>query len=195
VTATRFPARERLLETADALFYAEGIHSVGIDRLLAESGVAKATLYQHFRSKDALVVAYLERRLSRGQDRLDTALAAWDAHRPAAPPAERVVAVFELLAQWMTDPGFRGCPFINAAAEHPEPGSPVLRTVLEHRARTRARFRELAEPLPGEDPAALAAVLLALYDGALVSADLGDPREAAATAVPAVRRLLAGHLP
>src|SRR4051812_34118147 len=108
--------RERLLEAADRLFYSEGIESVGIDRVIAEAGVAKGSLYYVFGSKDELVRAYLE-----GRD------AAWHEHlegelkRRYRTPRTRLVGVFEVLAEGCAEPGFRGCPFINASAESPGP--------------------------------------------------------------------------
>ena len=110
----RTSPRDRILETASALFYAEGIHAVGVDRVVEESGVAKATLYQHFRSKEELVAACLRQRS-----------AEWRRHvaEPillrAGDPASRVAKVFDALSRSLSMPDFRGCPFINAAAEFP----------------------------------------------------------------------------
>jgi AcrR family transcriptional regulator len=181
----RPPVRERLLLVADELFYAEGINSVGIDRLLAEAGVAKASLYQHFASKDELVAAYLQRRLDLAQSVLDRRMA-----DVTGTPAERIVGFFELLGAWMTGPAFRGCPFINAAAEFPQADHVVRQVVVAHRTRTLARFRKLIADLEPEDPDALAWSLMLAYDGALVAADLGSGEEAGRAAVATVRRLL-----
>src|SRR3954471_1305237 len=110
------PARRRVLDTALALFYAEGIHAVGIDRIIAEAGVAKATFYHHFPSKDDLVCAYLREQIGA-------------VRRHAVPrgetPEEKIVAVFEAIGEVTCRPGFRGCAFINAAAEYPDPDHPV----------------------------------------------------------------------
>jgi AcrR family transcriptional regulator len=181
----RPPVRDRLLAVADQLFYAEGIHVVGIDRLLAEAGVAKASLYQHFSSKDDLVAAYLQRRLDLGQDELDRRMA-----QVEGTSAERIVALFEILGKWMAGRAFRGCPFINAAAEYPQAGHPVQKVIAEHRARTLARFRALVADLGTDEPEALAESLMLLYDGALVAADLGSGRRAGRSVVTTVRRLL-----
>lgn len=179
------PARERLLAVADELFYAEGIRAVGIDRLLVEAGVAKASLYQHFASKDELVAAYLQRRIDVNQAYLDHKLAEVEGG-----PTDRIVAFFEILGRWMTGPGFRGCPFINAAAEFPQATHPAHRAVKDHRARNRARLLELAAARPGDDPETLVTTLMMLYDGALVAADL-DSADAASHALAfAVRHLL-----
>jgi AcrR family transcriptional regulator len=181
---------ERLLTTADRLFYAEGIRSVGIDRVLAESGVAKASLYQHYGSKDALVAAYLARRVDDWHGFLDAAI-----ERSDDAPAAQLLATFELLAAWMTEPGFRGCPFINAAAELPDPAHPGRAAVADHRTRTRARFVELAEQMGVAEPDELGASLVLVYDGALVAADLGSPDAAAATLLRVVRDLVEAAAP
>src|SRR6478752_1232625 len=106
-------ARERLLQAADQLFYAEGIHSVGIDRVIEHAGVAKASLYKHFGSKDELVRAYLDRRHAARQLRITEMLGRYDA------PRDRLLGVFEVLADISARPGFRGCAFVNASAEAP----------------------------------------------------------------------------
>lgn len=164
-------ARDRLLEVASRLFYAEGIHAVGVDRVIAEAGVAKATLYAHFASKDELVAAYLARHslwwAAAVEERLGPA-------RPApAAPTPRALAAFDVLAERAATPGYRGCPFINAAAEFPEPG-PVADQIAAHRQRVRQTFSELIAPT-GENPELLA-VIVALYDGAMSAAYLDrDP--------------------
>lgn len=176
-------ARDRLLAAADTLFYEEGIHAVGIDRLLKEASVAKASLYQVFASKDELVVAYLRQRTAWGREHVDRALA------EVQDPVERLVLVFVCLSRWMTSEQFRGCPFINAAAEYPQPEHPVHREVLRDRAERRARFTALVAALPAKDAAGLTEVLMLLYDGALVSADLGDSAAASQALVSTVRAL------
>lgn len=161
-------ASERLLEVASRLFYAEGIHAVGVDRVIAEAAVAKATLYAHFASKDELVAAYLARQ--------STWWAAAVAERAATgsrstPPA---LAPFDVLAERAASRGYRGCPFINAAAEFPGPG-PVADQVGRHRRRVRATFADLAGGADGDR--GLVDALVALYDGAMTGAYLdGDPR-------------------
>src|ERR1700760_139707 len=108
----RIPARERLLAAADELFYEEGVHSVGIDRVIERAGVAKATLYSAFGSKDQLVRAYLAARHAATRDRMTRELAA--RYRT---PRERLLGVFDVLGELFGEPGFRGCPFISACAE------------------------------------------------------------------------------
>src|SRR4051794_1140020 len=101
------------MTVASALFYAEGIHAVGIDRIIAEAGVAKATFYHHFVSKDELVRAYLVEEYQRQRDALEAV------HRAAADPRAALLGIFELLVDNAANPRFRGCPFTNAAAEYP----------------------------------------------------------------------------
>lgn len=177
---TRVSARERLLETADRLFYAEGVQTVGIDRILEESGVAKASLYKHFGSKQALVAAYLERRHAAIAGRIALATAA------AATPRERILAVFAAQARAYARPGFHGCAFAAADAEA-EPGGLVDTTVQQYRAWLRDLFRDLGRDLGAWDPEALAVQLQALYDGAALAArsgaDVSDSIRAAVVAV------------
>src|SRR5919109_551056 len=99
-------ARRRVLDAASALFYAEGVHAGGIDRIIPAAGVAKATFYNHFPSQDQLGRAAIEQ-------------------LPERPPRETIFAVLDLIARAARQPGYRGCPFINAAAEYPDPASPV----------------------------------------------------------------------
>src|SRR5215475_4412727 len=104
-------ARDRLLAAADELFYDEGIHVVGIDRIIEQAGVAKATLYSTFGNKEGLILAYLQARLERRQARTNAAIAA------ARTPRDRVLAVFDVLHAFVNDPRFNGCADINASAE------------------------------------------------------------------------------
>ena len=123
-SARRTPAAVRILETAERLFYAHGIGRVGVDTIVAESGVAKATLYVHFRTKDELVAAYLASRSRRQRERLEPLLS------DDAPPGDRVLAAFARRAESLASPEWRGCAFINASAEYPEPGG-----IARHRRR------------------------------------------------------------
>src|ERR1700712_3065240 len=109
----RRPAMERVVATANRLFYEEGIRAVGVDRITAEADVSKATLYTHFRTKDDLVVNYLRDRSREWQDFVRGELP-----QRGATPDERILAIFDLLGEWFVAPGYRGCPFINAEAEY-----------------------------------------------------------------------------
>ncbi len=167
VVVTAPSARQRLVEVASRLFYAEGIHAAGVDRVIVEARVAKATLYAHFASKEELVAAYLERQsawwVAAVEERADS---------PGGLLA-RALAPFDVLAERAARPGYRGCPFINAAAEFPEPG-PVADQISRHRRRVRDTFADLLDRTD-EDPGLLD-VIVALYDGAMTGAYLDrDP--------------------
>ncbi len=178
-------ARERILATASRLFYSEGIHAVGVDRVIAESGVAKATLYAHFTSKEELVAAYLAQASDEWQQWMRTSL-----ERAALPPGESVLAVFDLVGERFQAPGFRGCPFINAAAEFPGPGR-VTERIDAHRTRVRDLFAGLARSAGAAGPESLADTLTMLYDGAMISAQLDGRPAAARDAREVARGLLA----
>jgi AcrR family transcriptional regulator len=175
-------ARRRVLDTATRLFYAEGVHAVGVDRIIAEARVAKATFYNHFPSKDELVRAYIEE-----QDRLGRAAVA---RLPDQPPRQVVFAIFERIADAAREPGYRGCPFLNAAAEYPDPASPVRKAVDDHRRWNRDLLRELLAADGHRDPAGTADVLVVLGDGLLVSGELDDPNQLASLTRDAVTRVL-----
>ncbi|HVY38908.1 MAG TPA: TetR/AcrR family transcriptional regulator [Polyangia bacterium] len=166
-------ARERLLAAADELFYREGVHTVGIDRVIERAGVAKASLYSTFGSKEELVLAYLHGRADRRRQRVLAAIAAHDS------PRARILAVFDVLAARVAEPDFRGCAFVNALAEG-EPGDSRLRRACDElRQWTGRLFASLARDLGAADHAALGRQLMLLYDGAVVGASMDrDPRVA-----------------
>ncbi|MEU7895862.1 TetR/AcrR family transcriptional regulator [Nonomuraea sp. NPDC049152] len=174
-------ARARLLTAANELFYAEGVHSVGIDRVIEHAGVAKATLYSAFGSKDGLVRAYLQARHTATAERMTRELEArYDT------PKERLVGAFEVQGLSFTEPGFRGCAFISASADAP-PGGVVEQAAQDYRTWLRDLFFDLAQQAGAKDAKALAQQLVLLYDGAGISAWLDrDPSaESAARTVAA----------
>ncbi|MER5647504.1 helix-turn-helix domain-containing protein [Streptosporangium sp. NPDC002524] len=180
-------ARSRLLDTATRLFYAEGIHSVGIDRIVAEARVTRATLYRHFPGKEDLVLAYLNQVDLAMRGQADEALAA------GLPADGTLRAIGESIAQGIGSPGFRGCAFLNAAAEYPDPESPVRKAVLAHR---RWFLETVTEPLAriretGAEPAARHFVML--RDGAMAAGCLFDPALICETFLHGVDRLLRVH--
>ncbi|MGK5532443.1 TetR/AcrR family transcriptional regulator [Streptomyces sp. URMC 129] len=178
-------ARERLLATASEIFYAEGIRAVGVDRLIATSGVTKATFYRHFPSKEDLVLAYL-----RGWD--EAVRAQVEAAETALSGPRKVVdALIQGLADEVCGPGFRGCPFLNAAAEYPDPRHPVRRLVAEHRAWFRGAVAALLRGCGHPRPDAAAASLVMLRDGAMVGGHL-DGEETRETLVRAARDAVGG---
>jgi AcrR family transcriptional regulator len=182
-TVEHSPARERLLAAADELFYAEGVHTVGIDRVIERAGVAKATLYSIFGSKDELVRAYLRRRHLASRENMTRRLASYPT------PRERLLGVFDVLGQSFARPGFHGCAFVNASAEA-RPGSPAEEVSDEARAWVLSLFSELAQAAGADDPGALAGQLAMLYHGATLAARMDRDLAAAATARAAAATLL-----
>ncbi len=176
------PARRRLLDTASRLFYAEGIHAVGIDRIIAEACGAKATVYKHFPSKDDLVVAHIEEQDRQGR--------AYVAALPARPPRAMIAAMLGRIGEAATDAGYRGCVFLNAAAEYPHPASPVRRAVDARRAWYRDSLQELCAASGDPSPTMTAGLLVALSDGLLEGAYLDDPASVPSLIEEAIARLL-----
>lgn len=187
VTIKKPPVRDRLLAAADELFYAEGVHTVGIDRVIDRAGVAKASLYSAFRSKEALVRAYLEAQHERRRVRLLHSLATYE------DPRERLLGVFDVLGEMATEPTFRGDAFYNAMAESP-PGGAVQEVSDTTRAWTRGMFTELARDAGVRDPDGLTAQLMVLYDGAMAGARMDRRPRAAADARAIAATLLAAQL-
>jgi AcrR family transcriptional regulator len=175
------PARRRVLEAAGALFYAEGIHAVGIDRIIAEAAVAKATFYHHFPSKDDLVCAYL---------REQSDLVRQSTVPVGDTPEDRILSVFESLGEFTCGPGFRGCAFVNAAAEYPDPRHPVRLAVADHRAWFLGVLRDLLTAARCPDVERTATMLVLLRDGLVVSGDLDDSAENRALVREVVSRVL-----
>ncbi|WP_328453438.1 MULTISPECIES: TetR/AcrR family transcriptional regulator [unclassified Amycolatopsis] len=162
-------ARARLLSTATRLFYTEGLHSVGVDRIIAEASVTRATLYRHFASKDDLLVAYLS-----AADQAIRAQA--EAARAGGGAAADVVrAVARSIADGIRSPGFRGCAFLNAAAEYPDPAHPVHQAVLAHRQWFLDTVTELLAQTGETPPEPAARHFVMLRDGAMAAGCLTDP--------------------
>jgi AcrR family transcriptional regulator len=176
------PARRRLLDTATRLFYEGGIHAVGIDRIIAEAGVAKATFYNHFPSKDELVVAYIEE-----QDRLGRAAVA---ALPKQSPRKMIAAIMGRISEAVVAGGWRGCPFLNAAAEYPDPTSLVRRAIDARRVWYHDSLRDLLAADGDPSPSVTASLLVAVSDGLLESAYLDNPETVPALVREAVARLL-----
>ncbi|MFF3026680.1 TetR/AcrR family transcriptional regulator [Microbacterium sp. NPDC057944] len=165
------PARTRLIDAATHLFYEEGIHAVGVDRIIDEAQVTRATLYKQFGGKENLVLAYL-----RNEDELLRAMFA-DAGAAVSDPDELLEAVIAGIAADIRDRHTRGCPFINAAAEYPDADGAVRALIAEHREWFRSTLQSVAEGAALERPADAAASLVLLRDAALVGGYLdGDER-------------------
>jgi AcrR family transcriptional regulator len=183
-------ARDRILDTAFRLFYARGIRAVGVDLIIAESGVAKATFYKHFPAKDQLVVAYLDKVDGIWSAQLHEAAAA------AGPaPADQLVGLFDALGTACRRDGYRGCAFINAAAES-QPGTPVHDRTVAHKQSVLAWVRGLAAEADARDPDSLARSLTLLLDGGLAEGALSADPTAPEAARDSARALVAaatGH--
>lgn len=176
--------RDRLLATAQRLFYGEGINGVGVDRVLTAAGVTRATMYRHFAGKEGLVVAYLEAEDSAIRGYFEAAA------RERGTPPEMLERVVDGIADDAIRYHTRGCPFINASAEYPDPASPVREVVRRHRAWFRATLEALTTAAAVPDPGPAAAMLVQLRDAMLVGAYLDDADQAAGTFRSAARRLL-----
>ncbi|MFK0160858.1 TetR/AcrR family transcriptional regulator [Streptomyces sp. NPDC090493] len=181
----RSPARERLLSTASRLFYTEGIRAVGVDRVMAEAEIARGTFYRHFEGKDDLVRAYLETTDQDIRDRIGAA------REEIADPSVFLQAVAAGIGEELCGAGFRGCPFINAAAEYPERDSAIHQAVLTHRAWFHQVLKDAFEQDGAADAARSADAMVAMRDGAMIAGYLGDPRQANSTLVHGVAALLA----
>jgi AcrR family transcriptional regulator len=179
------PAKLRILLTADELFYDEGIRSVGVDRLIAESNVTKATFYKHYGSKDRVIAAYIGYRHRRVAANFADRLAA----RPAA--ADALLATRDAVLEQIAAPGFRGCPFINAAAEFSDPEHPVRVAVRAHRdwyaEVIEGLTRSLGHPMPGD----AADELVLARDGAMSGGYAGDPIAASSALTRTFDRIIA----
>nr|WP_225956254.1 TetR/AcrR family transcriptional regulator [Amycolatopsis lexingtonensis] len=158
-----------MLSSASRLFYTEGLHSVGIDRVIADAGVTRATLYRHFPSKDELLVAYL----TEADQAIRAQVAA--ARTTGGTPADVVRAVAESIADGIRSPGFRGCAFLNAAAEYPDPAHPVHQAVLAHRQWFLETVTELLAATGESAPGPAARHFVLLRDGAMAAGCLTDP--------------------
>ena len=178
--------RQRILDTASTLFYERGVRAVGVDLVVDESGVAKTSLYRHFRTKDDLIVAFLERE--------DVEFwAQWDevAARHAGDPAGEIEAHMRWIGKRLARANYRGCPQINVAAEFAEADHPAREVSRRHMQAMRKRLAELAKRFGAARPNDLAAQLGVLVNGAFVSASMLAPDEATRVLLASARALLA----
>ena len=175
-------ARDRLLAAAEELFYEEGVNTVGIDRVIERAGVAKASLYDCFGSKEELIRAYLVSRHEARQARLAKGLERYST------PRDKLLGVFELMGELFKDQKYRGCAFIRASAEV-KAGSSIKLVCDESRAWLRDLFQQLAKDAGAKQPSRLADQLMLLYDGASVAAQM-DRSGTAATSARSMAALL-----
>ncbi|MGI9437287.1 MAG: TetR/AcrR family transcriptional regulator [Geminicoccaceae bacterium] len=169
--------RDELLQTAIHLFRKNGFHTTGIEMLLKESGVSKPTLYRHFASKEALIVAALKQ--------WDVEARAWliGAMRSRGKtPRDHLLALFDVLQDWFEQPDFQGCLFINATVEFADQGNSIHQTALEHKKRFAAEVREIVALAGATTPADLTSALMLLMDGAIVTAHTTGRSDAAVQA-------------
>lgn len=180
--------RDHLLDTAFVLFSKEGYHAVGIDTVLAKAGVAKMTLYNHFKSKEELIAAVLERRAKEIADEIMAKVAT-----AGGGPDARVLAVFDWLDDWFRGPGFHGCLFIKAAGEYPAKSDLPRQAAVAFKQACADLLNTLCAELPAPDAPALARQLALLVEGASVLAFIHRKPDAAADAKAAARALLRAH--
>ncbi|HWH25387.1 MAG TPA: TetR/AcrR family transcriptional regulator [Pseudolysinimonas sp.] len=180
------PAKLRILETANELFYGEGIRIVGVDRLISMSSVTKATFYKHYGSKDRLISDYVAYRHRLSVDSMS------DLVESSADPEAVLRGLLDEIVATISAPGFRGCPFINAAAEFPEPGNPIRHAVEAHREwyvhMLEQLLRELGHPMAGD----AADDLMLARDGAMTGGYAGDPIAATTALTRAFERVITG---
>jgi AcrR family transcriptional regulator len=184
----RATARERLLAAADELFYENSINTVGIDRIIEHAGVAKASLYDCFGSKDELIRSYLEARSVARQARINEWISRYDT------PQKKILGIFELLSELSSKPGYKGCAFMRARADDGA-SDKVKAASDESRAFMLGRFTSLAREAGATNPGQLGQQLLLLYDGASVGAHLDRNQNAASLAREVAAQLLSSGCP
>jgi AcrR family transcriptional regulator len=176
--------RDRLLDAADRLFYQEGVRATGIDRILAEAGAAKASLYQHFGGKDQLVASCLGRRTVDARANIEAYLA-------DTPASERPLRFFDWVVEWTESEGFRGCPLLHTLSELTDAAHPARAIAHGQREWFTERLLEWTRAAGVKDPKATARALMVLFDGAVAGSEVDGPQRARDARWMA-RKLLAG---
>jgi AcrR family transcriptional regulator len=169
--------KERILETADRLFYLRGIRAIGVDTIAAEIGISKRTLYNHFPSKDALISAYLERRFVQPKSSDKS-------------PLEQILGTFDSLERRFSSKDFRGCPFVNAVAEMGPESRSVRKIAVAFKESRRLWFRDLLQQMGVADAERLATQLVLLVDGSIAQDLVRDDPKMAQAAKEAAKTLL-----
>lgn len=177
--------RERILETASALFYRRGVRAVGVDLVVEEAGVAKTSLYRYFRTKDDLIAAFLQR------EDLDF-WKCWDSttERHQSNAEAELEAQLKWIGERVSRPNYRGCPQLNVAAEFPDLDHPARAVATAHKKELRRRLRDLAQRLRAKRPDELAAQLSLLINGAFVSSQMFSANEATPILLATSRALI-----
>jgi AcrR family transcriptional regulator len=183
------PARKRLMEAANRLFYQDGIRAIGVEAVVEQAGVTKMSLYRNFASKDELVTAYLTDRDGRYWQWWESVVA-----RHPGRPRDQLLGLCAGIAKVAARPGFRGCPFTNAAIEFPSPEYPGRRVAEANKREMRRRLRALAGQLGAGDPDRLGDQLLLLMEGAYISSQTFPEDGPAAVLVAAAEALIAAGL-
>ncbi|MBK9128768.1 MAG: TetR/AcrR family transcriptional regulator [Phycisphaerales bacterium] len=183
--------RDRLIDTAGELFYERGFQAVGLDQVLARVGITKTAFYKHFESKDDLILAVIDQR-----DRADMAASVqYMREHGGDDPRAQLLAFFDLLAEWFSQPDFRGCLFMNAATEFPSPTDPIHRAAAAHASHLAAELLLRVQALRARDPAVLTEQIMLLIAGAIAARHTAGTRDAAQTARRAVELLLSAATP
>jgi len=183
--------RDRLIASGMDLFYREGFHAVGLDRVIEHAGVTKTTFYKHFEAKDDLILACVVAR-----DAWE--MQAWQRgvqEIAGDDPRGQLIAFFDVLDEWFNEPDFHGCMYINVATEFADKRSPIHKAGAEHKRKTRDYFRALAAKAGAEDPDEFADHFTILFDGTLVLRHVHDRNDAAQVARSAVMDLIERHMP
>jgi len=182
--------RDQLVETALELFSQHGYHATGIDKILEVAGVAKMTMYKHFRSKEELILAALRLRDERWRNRFMRGV-----EKRAKDPHDRLLAMFDQLGEWFADPGFCGCMFINASAEYADHADPIHAASAEHKRLVLKYVSDLAESAGAPEPSGLASQLCLLMEGAVVMTQVcpDDQRGCAAASGKCAAKVLIDH--
>ena len=177
--------KDKLLETAVRLFSQHGYHATGIDRIIAESGVSKKTLYNHFKSKDELILSALRRWDEDSRLWLMRAM-----EKREKDPRRRLLALFDVLDDWFVSQNFFGCMFINATAEYADPENPIHAAAAEHKRVFRVYLRDLALKAGAANPDELVAQLALLMEGAIVTSQFTNNTRAGAQAKSAAMTIM-----
>lgn len=181
--------RDELVRKALAVYYRGGFHATGMDQLAAETGISKTSIYKHFRTKQALILAVLRLRDENFRTSFRRRI-----EDLATSPASRLLAIFDVLDEWIAEDGFRGCMFIRAGAEFQDEADPIRVQAGEHKRILLGYFSRLCRDAGARDPDQLARQLLVLKEGAIVTAVLGHDTDPAGAARSAAEILIAGAL-
>lgn len=181
--------RDELVRKALTIFYRDGFHATGMDRLVAETGISKTTMFKHFRTKEDLILAVLRLRDENFRNWFFRRL---DEKKPAK--KDKLIASFDVLKEWFCEPDFRGCMFIKASSEYQDPDHPAYVQSAEHKRLLLKTFTEFAAEAGAREPVLLARQVLVLKEGAIVAAHMGFDPDPAGAAKAAAKCLLEAQL-